>query len=106
MIWETRSSPSLETRSKKNALGVKALLALAVATSIDALAVGLTLPMLNAPLGVSIATIAVTTALPSTAGLFAGRYFGTTLGRRLDAAGGLVLIGLGFKILLGHLRAT
>ena len=45
-------------------------------------------------------TIGVTTALLSAAGLFAGRRFGAVLGKRLDAAGGLVLIGLGTKILV------
>jgi putative Mn2+ efflux pump MntP len=86
--------------------GPKVLFVLAVATSIDALAAGLTLPMLGAPLGLSLATIGVTTAVLSALGLFAGRQFGASLGRRLDFAGGVVLIGLGIKILVQHLRGT
>ena len=78
---------------------------LAIATSIDALAVGVTLPMLDAPLLLSVVTIGVTTAVLSALGLFAGRRFGALLGKRLDVAGGLVLIGLGVKILVEHLRA-
>jgi len=76
-----------------------------VATSIDAFAVGLMLPLLGAPLGLAVLTIGVTTALLSVAGLWAGRRFGALLGRRLDAFGGLVLIGLGTKILIEHLSA-
>ncbi|HEX6277487.1 MAG TPA: manganese efflux pump MntP family protein [Polyangiaceae bacterium] len=83
----------------------KTMLLLALATSIDALAVGFTLPMLDAPFVVSLVTIGLTTALLSAAGLFAGRRFGSLLGKRLDVAGGLVLIGLGLKILLEHLEA-
>jgi putative Mn2+ efflux pump MntP len=59
--------------------------------------------MLDAPLGLSLATIGATTAVLSAIGLFAGRRFGASLGRRLDAAGGVVLIGLGIKILVQHL---
>ena len=80
------------------------MLLLAIATSIDALAVGVTLPMLGAPLLLSLVTIGVTTAVLSVAGLFAGRRFGARLGPRLDVAGGLLLIGLGTSILIQHLR--
>jgi putative Mn2+ efflux pump MntP len=79
---------------------------LAIATSIDALAVGITLPMLNAPFALSVVTIGVVTALLSAVGLYAGRRFGAMLGKRLDLAGGIVLIGLGVKILVEHLRAS
>ena len=76
---------------------------LAIATSIDALAVGFTLPLLGAPMILTIVTIGVVTAFASALGLFAGRRFGAMLGRRLDLVGGLVLIGLGTKILIEHL---
>ncbi len=78
------------------------MLVLAIATSIDALAAGITLPMLDAPLIVSIVTIGLTTAVLSVLGLFAGHRFGAALGKRLDIAGGLILIGLGLKILIEH----
>ena len=81
------------------------LAVLAIATSIDALAVGVTLPMLGAPLLTTVITIGVTTAVLSAVGLFAGRRFGAMLGPRLDIVGGLVLIGLGVKILVEHLSA-
>jgi putative Mn2+ efflux pump MntP len=81
------------------------LFGLAVATSIDALAVGVTLPMLGASLVPAVATIGVVTAVLSGAGLFAGRQLGARLGARLDAVGGAILILLGVKILVEHLAA-
>jgi putative Mn2+ efflux pump MntP len=81
------------------------MIVLGIATSIDALAVGVTLPMLGAKLLLSLTTIGVTAAVLSVLGLFAGRRFGALLGKRLDIFGGLVLIGLGCKILVEHLGA-
>ena len=75
---------------------------LAIATSIDAFAAGMTLPLLAVPVVVSVTIIGLTTAALSALGLFAGRRFGAHLGPRLDALGGLVLIGLGGKILYEH----
>lgn len=89
----------------RDAFGLRVLLVLAVATSIDALAVGVTLPMLDAPFFATIATIGCVTAALSLCGLWAGRRFGAMLGPRLDAVGGVVLIGLGAKILVEHLGA-
>lgn len=105
MLWEVWG-PQPEAAALPpvgDLFGLRVMLLLAVATSVDALAVGLTLPMLNAPLLLSLATIGITTALLSVASLFAGRRFGALLGKRLDVVGGLVLIGLGTKILVEHL---
>jgi putative Mn2+ efflux pump MntP len=108
MLWEARPSAREEGDGDRQAdlFGVKVLLLLAVATSIDSLAVGITLPILNAPLLLSLTTIGVTTALLSAVGLVAGRRFGSMLGKRLDIAGGVMLIGLGTKILVEHLSAA
>jgi len=81
---------------------LRTLSILAVATSIDALAAGITLPMMGAPLLLSIVTIGVTTAILSVLGLFAGHRFGAMLGSKLDIVGGLILIGLGLKIFIEH----
>jgi len=105
MLWESRQPPDDGRPDEAEAFGLKVLLLLAIATSIDALAAGFTLPLLGAPLGASLATIGVTTACLSALGLFAGHRFGAALGRRLDAVGGLVLIGIGIKTLVDHLRA-
>lgn len=104
MLWEARTSKSeVPEAAAGDPFETKVMLGLAVATSLDALVVGVTLPMLKAPLLLSLATIGLTTALLSVLGLFAGQRFGALLGKRLDAVGGLVLLGLGLKILLEHL---
>jgi putative Mn2+ efflux pump MntP len=107
MLLEARSkNDDAASPAETNPFGLRIMLVLAVATSIDALAVGITLPMLDAPFALSLTTIGVTTACLSAAGLFAGRRFGATLGHRLDAFGGIVLIGMGTKILIEHLSAS
>ena len=106
MLWEARGTAGDGDAPKPgDPFGWRVMLVLAIATSIDAFAVGITLPMLHAPLLLSLVTIGVTTAVLSALGLHAGRRFGALLGPRLDLVGGLVLIGLGVKILVEHLRA-
>lgn len=115
MIWEAlkggadddaaAASDEAVDKRDRELFELRVLSVLAIATSIDALAVGVTLPMLDAPLLLSIATIGVTTAVLSALGLFAGRRFGAVLGQRLDVFGGVVLVGLGIKILFEHLHA-
>jgi len=102
--FQTSDEPE-SVRPDQNLFRLGVLLLLALATSIDALAVGVTLPMLGAPLLLSLVTIGLVTATLSALGLLLGRRFGALLGKRLDIVGGLVLIGLGTKILLEHLGA-
>lgn len=104
MIWEASRADTEVERDAKDPFRLKVMLALAVATSIDALAVGLTLPMMGAPLLVSVLVIGVTTAVLSAIGLFAGRRFGAILGKRLDVVGGVVLIGIGLRLVVEHTR--
>jgi putative Mn2+ efflux pump MntP len=80
---------------ERDMFGARVMLGLAVATSIDAFAAGITLPMFEVPIAISLATIGVTTAAASALGLAVGRRLGDRLGRGLDALGGAVLIGLG-----------
>lgn len=103
MLWEARGGDDDEEVTERDPFALREMTLLAIATSIDAFAAGLMLPVLEAPLALSIATIGITTALLSILGLFAGRRFGALLGKRLDVVGGLVLIGLGIKILVEHL---
>jgi len=79
------------------------LVILSVATSIDALAVGLSLAMLQISIWYPAVVIGIITALLSVAGIRAGRYFGEKLGPRMELMGGLILIGIGLKILLADL---
>ncbi|HEY3496889.1 MAG TPA: manganese efflux pump MntP family protein [Polyangiaceae bacterium] len=109
MLWEAREVEEARepvSRGEGELFGLKIMCVLALATSIDALAAGITLPMLGAPLVISVLTIGVTTAVLSVLGLVAGRRLGAVLGKRLDVLGGLVLIGLGLKILAEHLNAA
>ena len=108
MLWEARGGADSDDDSGKDQppaadlWNLRTLLLLAVATSIDAFAVGVMLPMVQAPLLLSVLTIGVTTAVLSALALLAGRRLGALLGSRLDAVGGLVLVGLGIKILVEH----
>lgn len=79
------------------------LLAAAVATSVDAAAAGVTLSFLDQPVGQACAVIGLVTLALSTAGVLIGRMAGALAGRRAEIAGGLVLIGIGTKILVEHL---
>ena len=79
------------------------LLMLAVATSIDAFAVGLTLAMMDLGIWVPAAVIALITAVLSAIGVQAGSRVGTRFGRKAEAVGGAVLLGLALKIPLEHL---
>lgn len=79
---------------------VSLYLGLGLATSIDAAAAGITLPMIPVSPWLSVALIGAITAACSLAGFTAGRYLGDKLGARLAALGGLVLIGIGTKILI------
>ena len=106
MLWEARGNDDEDEARPSDPFATKTMFVLAVATSIDALAVGITLPMLGAGLALALGTIGVTTAVLSALGLFAGRRFGALLGKRLEVVGGLVLIGLGVKILVEHLTAA
>ena len=83
--------------------GVKTMLLLAVATSIDALAVGVTFAFLRAALLPSAGLIGVTTFLLSAAGIYVGAAFGARFKSAAELAGGCILILIGLKILLEHL---
>lgn len=106
MLWDAWSAAETdETKAVRpeQLFGTGALVLLAIATSVDALAAGVTLPMLGAPLVLSLASIGVVAAVLSAAGVIAGHRLGARFSGSLDAIGGLVLIGLGSKILAGHL---
>jgi len=78
-------------------------LGLGLATSIDAAAAGLTLPLLPVAPWVALVLIGVVTAGCSAAGFLAGRYVGERFGNKLAIFGGLVLIGIGVQLLVKSL---
>jgi len=100
MIREARSG---ECDASGASLAFKAMLPMAVATSIDALAVGLTFAFLQVELAGALALIGCTTFLLSALGVKAGGVFGERYKAGAELAGGCILILLGLKILLEHL---
>lgn len=78
-------------------------LSVAVATSIDAFAIGITLAFLGLPILVSAGIIAATNFVVSLSGVYFGRFFGAKLREKAELAGGLVLIAIGAKVLVEHL---
>lgn len=81
----------------------RTLVLLAVATSIDALAVGLSLAMLGVPVIGPALVIGVVTFTLSLIGQKLGNRLGEKFGRRVEIVGGLILIGIGLRILVTHL---
>jgi putative Mn2+ efflux pump MntP len=79
---------------------VAVYLGLALATSIDAAAAGLTLPLVPVEPWIALALIAAVTAACSATGYLAGRFLGERLGARLSVLGGLALIGIGIDLLV------
>lgn len=88
---------------KDTRLDLKELLMLAIATSIDALAVGITFAFLGVNIVWAIAVIGVTTFVLSVVGVAVGHVFGARYEKGATIAGGIVLILIGCKILLEHL---
>lgn len=84
-------------------LNVYVLLMLSIATSIDALAVGLSLSFLKVSIVTPAIIIGVITFLLSFLGIFVGNRLGHFFESKIEAIGGLILIGIGIKILIEHL---
>ena len=87
----------------ENKLNLKEILLLAVATSIDALAVGISMAFLGVDIGPAALLIGVTTFVLASAGVIIGKKFGSKYKNKASVAGGIILIIIGTKILLEHL---
>lgn len=92
-----------ETACTAGRLDIRRLFLMAVATSIDALAVGVTFAFLEVLILPAAAVIGVTTFGLSLVGVAVGNFFGTRYKRRAELSGGILLVLLGVKILLEHL---
>lgn len=105
MVREAFSSEEEEEDgcSAGERLDLKRLFLMAVATSIDALAIGVTFAFLEVKILEAASVIGVTTFVISLAGVAIGNYFGTRYQKRAEITGGVILILLGTKILLEHL---
>ena len=101
MIYESfKIKPAKQNFDPSNIL---ILLVLSVATSIDALAIGVTLSLITTSVTTAVIIIGMITFVLSYIGVFIGRKFGHFFENKIEAVGGLVLIGLGVKILFEHL---
>lgn len=89
-----------------NELNIKNMLPLAIATSIDALTVGITFAFLKVNIPIATLTIFVITFILSTIGVIIGNKFGTKLNKKSELLGGIILILMGIKILIEHLNVV
>ncbi|WP_025121889.1 MULTISPECIES: manganese efflux pump MntP [unclassified Serratia (in: enterobacteria)] len=83
--------------------GFWVLVATAIATSLDAMAIGVGLAFLQVNILHTAMAIGMATMIMATLGMMVGRFIGPLLGKRAEILGGVVLIGIGFNILLEHL---
>jgi len=81
----------------------RTLVLLSFATSIDAFAVGLSIVFLKIPILLTVIVIGFITLLLSAIGLFAGTRLGETFGKRMEILGGVILIGIGIRVVITHL---
>lgn len=101
MIYE---SFGIKTNTDKiNPLNVYVLLGMSIATSIDALAIGLTFSFLNTSIFLPAIIIGMVTFFLSVLGVYFGNKFGHYFEKKVEIVGGLILISIGIKILVEHL---
>lgn len=102
MVWESFRSQGKYNKNTDITRGWL-LITLSVATSIDALAVGLTFAFMKINIAVASSTIGVVAFVATVIALLLGRRVGSLIGKRVEVIGGMVLIGIGLKILLEHI---
>lgn len=100
MIYEAFKTKGIEKRF--DALYIYVLFVLAIATSIDALAVGLTLSLVDMSIMYPVLIIGAVTFIMSFVGTYIGAFFGHLFENKVEILAGLLLIGIGVKILIQH----
>lgn len=103
MIVEAIKEWNEVDKQEEDKLDIKELFVLAVATSIDALAVGITFAFLNVNIWLAISIIGTTTFVLSIIGVVIGNKFGSKYKSKAELVGGIILVLMGVKILLEHL---
>ncbi len=101
MLYESLKND--DDKEPVNPLDIYVLFMLAIATSIDALAVGVTLSFVNVSIIEPVLIIGLITFVLSFAGTYIGKICGHLFEKKLEIAGALILIGIGIKILVEHL---
>ncbi len=103
MIYESFRIEAAE--KDRNPANLAVLLVLSFATSIDALAVGITLSLLKTPIALAVTIIGLVTFGLSYSGVYIGKRFGHFFESKVEIIGGLILIAIGVKIVVEHLTA-
>ena len=104
MMVESLKPEQEETVTEYDApLDLKEMVLLSVATSIDALAVGVTFAFLSYPIAEAVSIIGITTFVICIGGVDVGNFFGSRYKGKAEFAGGLILVLIAYKILLSHL---
>jgi putative Mn2+ efflux pump MntP len=101
MIYEAFKIKSIG--EKMDPSNIFVLLMLSVATSIDALAIGITLSLITGSIIAAVVIIGLVTFVLSYLGVYIGKRFGHFFENKIEAVGGIILIGLGVKIMFEHL---
>lgn len=103
MIKESLQGKDEKELNCKDPCSGATLILLSIATSIDALAVGLSFAFLNVDIRLASLTIGLTSFILSIAGLKIGNRLGIRFGKRMEIIGGLILIAIGLNIVYNHL---
>jgi len=102
MIWEAFKIDPIE---KLNPLDIRVLFSLSLATSLDALAAGVSFALLGIPVITPVLIIGAVTFITSFAGVWIGGKSGNLFGKKMEIAAGIILILIGIKVLMSHLFA-
>lgn len=105
MIWSSMWGHEEERRTSGDPTSGWSLVVLSIATSIDALAVGLSLAIIGSTIVLPALVIGVVAACFTTVGMALGRKIGSVWGKRVEVVGGLILIVIGVKIVVDHVFA-
>ena len=103
LLEAVKPEEDVEIEQMDPPLDIKEMFLLAVATSIDALAVGITFAFLDYPIVEAMSIIGITTFIISVGGVYVGNFFGNKYKNKAEFAGGLILVLIGLRILLSHL---
>jgi putative Mn2+ efflux pump MntP len=104
MIWESRRSEDEHSKSTDISKGI-ILLGLSVATSIDSLAVGLSLAFIKIDIIMAGSIVGIASFIITSLGFLLGKKVSGRFGKRAELAGGIILIAIGVRILLTHILA-
>ncbi|MBN1628002.1 MAG: manganese efflux pump [Deltaproteobacteria bacterium] len=103
MIWEAFQIEPIE--KGLNPLDVRVLFTLSLATSVDALATGVSFALLGIPVVMPVLIIGAVTFILSFAGVWIGDRSGDFFGKKMEIVAGIILIAIGVKVLISHLAA-